>query len=552
MYCASKNIDFSFSFQVVGLARVPWGVVVFQVAEDGQEANVTQAQFSRVVSQARRLRQLSWCVTVVVVSDDPAFLAAFAHWSLKGRLLVWSTRLLVLTRLPLQQLQKLHRTVSMMNAMLLIIKDGKHIKGSVYVYLPYVPPGSKAILVASWTPQRGLTLVTSLQLFPDKFSKFLHRPHLVAATEVAPNNKMVIVDDAEAPGGQRTTFVGPIANLVDYLSTAVNFSYQYVLSPDRLWGFKRDDGSWTGMIGMVKREEVDVAFAPFGVTSTRAEVIDFTHPMLIQYWTMLGARGRPEVDPWGFLLPLTPLVWVAILTTLLLMPAVVEILSTCLSFKDADYENWLSTTFAFLQVLLQQNILVAGNRWWLWEQLVFGVWMMMTLVLTRSYAGNLMSLLAVKHIHEPFQTIKDVLDHPSAAMIWQTDSAHVNYFRSVESGIFREVTNAESAGRIKYQKLSQFPQSVNTLVRRGDHVLIDLEIVITMIIGEDFTYTGRCDFYSSRERFLPMILSMIGQKNSPLVPALSKRYHIMPVIRNLYVHRSERVKRKSGLELFWE
>ncbi|XP_071545480.1 glutamate receptor ionotropic, kainate 4-like [Panulirus ornatus] len=209
----------------------------------------------------------------------------------QGPPLLWSTRLLVLTRLPLHQLQKLHRTVSMMNAMLLIIKDEKHIECSLYVYFPYVPPGSRAILVASWTPQRGLTLITSLRLFPDKFSKFLHRPHLVVATEVTPNNKMVIVDDAVAPEGKRTTFVGPFANLVDYLSTAQNFSYQYVVSPDRLWGFKRVDGSWTGMIGMVKREEVDVAFAPFGVTSTRAKVIDFTHPVLIQYWAMLGHEG---------------------------------------------------------------------------------------------------------------------------------------------------------------------------------------------------------------------------------------------------------------------
>ncbi|KAG7162367.1 Glutamate receptor ionotropic, delta-1-like 14, partial [Homarus americanus] len=94
--------------------------------QDSQDANVTQAQLSRVVDEARRLRQVSWCVTVVVVSDEPAFLAAFAEWSLKGRLLVWSTRLLVVTRRPLPEVRDLmasHWTFSMMNTMLVILED---------------------------------------------------------------------------------------------------------------------------------------------------------------------------------------------------------------------------------------------------------------------------------------------------------------------------------------------------------------------------------------------------------------------------------------------
>nr|XP_045600626.1 uncharacterized protein LOC123759558 [Procambarus clarkii] len=145
------------------------------------------------------------------------------------------------------------------------------------------------------------------------------------------------------------------------------------------------------------------------------------------------------------------------------------------------------------------------------------------LVLSRSYQGDLMSGLAVRYIRQPFQTIQDVLDHPSVTMLWQTNSTNVQYFRSVKSGMFHEVAEAETKGRIKYKLLSEFRQAINTLVRRGDHVLMDLEIVITMFIGLDFSHTGRCDFYSSRERFLPMTLSLIGQRNSPLVPALSKR-----------------------------
>ncbi|KAK3885058.1 hypothetical protein Pcinc_010712 [Petrolisthes cinctipes] len=72
---------------------------------------------------------MSWCVVVVVVSDDQTFLATFAEWSLKGRLLVWSTRLLVVTRLPREDLVIILsslRTFSMTNAMMLNAEQSSH------------------------------------------------------------------------------------------------------------------------------------------------------------------------------------------------------------------------------------------------------------------------------------------------------------------------------------------------------------------------------------------------------------------------------------------
>ncbi|XP_042212980.1 uncharacterized protein LOC121860031 [Homarus americanus] len=150
--------------------------------------------------------------------------------------------------------------------------------------------------------------------------------------------------------------------------------------------------------------------------------------------------------------------------------------------------------------------------------------MMMALVLVKSYAGNLMSALAVRHIEQPYQTLRDLLDDPSPTMIWPYNSKNVQYFKSVKSGIYQEVAEMESRGRIKYQAVNQFFHSIDILVRRGDHVLIAVEIVIDMLISRDVSQTGRCDFYMSRERLLPSILAPIGQKNRLLVPAISKMY----------------------------
>ncbi|XP_071523927.1 uncharacterized protein [Panulirus ornatus] len=221
---ADNKMSASTVSKVLDQLRTPWGTVVFEVTSKSEKFNVTQEQLSLVVDKARRLRGTLWCVTVVVVSDDPAFLAAFVDLSYKSGLLVWPTRLLAVTHLPLPELQHLQRPFSMTNAMLLIAESAiESFRCSVYIHLPYSPREEQALRVASWTPHRGLRLTTHLPLFPDKFSKFLSRPTLVVAVELQTYHTMEVVEDPEAPGGRRLIFRGALDNVVDFMSRSMNF-----------------------------------------------------------------------------------------------------------------------------------------------------------------------------------------------------------------------------------------------------------------------------------------------------------------------------------------
>ncbi|XP_071536824.1 glutamate receptor ionotropic, kainate 2-like [Panulirus ornatus] len=525
--------------------RIAGSVVVFRVPTDSDDTTVIQTQLSQQMEKTKQLRQLSWCVTVVVVSDNPAFLASFAQWSLKGHLLVWPTRLLALTHLPLLDLQDLQRTFSVMNAMLIVVNDAlEYVRCRVYIYLPYSPQEAQVSLVATWTSHEGIRLTSQLPLFPDKFSKFPHRPTLMVAAEMTPYNKLILEDDASAPGGKRITFRGPMSKLTHYFSTALNFSFAYRRPSDGSWGVKLDNGTWSGMVGMVVKEEVDIGAGPFVFSTSRAEVVDFTGAILIEYWRLLGARGRSEVEPWGFLLPFAPLIWVTILVVLVLVPATMFLLSSYLTNKATHRLHLLEATFAFFRVLLQQDISSLADCWW--ERLVLGTWMVMTLVLTRSYAGNLMSLLAVRYIPEPFHTLRAVVDDSVVKLIWHSNSALRQYFRSVESGIFREVGDLEKKDRIVYRTQPEFPEAIDTLVRQGDHMLMEVEMGIRVYMAQDYTRTGQCSFYMSREKFLYVIFGMIAPKGSPIVPALNKRIMAMTEA-GLFLHWVRTDERNSSI-----
>nr|XP_053643874.1 uncharacterized protein LOC128696577 [Cherax quadricarinatus] len=454
-----------------------WGFTVFEVTAESNSAN-QEARLSRVVAQARQLRQMSWCVTVMVVSDDSTFLAASVKWALKGRLLLWSTRFLAITRRPLSDLSHLYTSFSMMNAMLLILDASSWC--SVYVHLPYSPMETQVVQVASWSPHHNLTFHTHLQLFPEKFSRLKYGPLLVVAAEEFPPH--VVNDNTKI-------FKGPLVNLLNLLAHSINFTFKFSRPPDGAWGLKRPDGSWSGMIGMVGRQEADLGLGPFGISSIRAEMVDFTRLILVDYIRIMGGRGRSEVDPWGFLLPLQPLVWTFLLATLLMLLGTSFVLSLYFPRRDTSLASQVTTNFGlYIRVLLQQDTRGGGKHWW--ERLVLGGWLVMVLVLSRTYAGMLTSILAVRYIPQPYQTLRDLVDDSRATMVFEAGTISMQYIQSVQSGIFREVMDSQKVGRLMLVTTAEYLKVADTIAKKGSQALIVEDLTSKVIMTEHFSLTG--------------------------------------------------------------
>ena len=50
---------------------------------------------------------------------------------------------------------------------------------------------------------------------------------------------------------------------------------EYVTVLGQQYGSKNENGDWTGMIGMLHRNEADIAIAQFTPTKERYEIVDF-------------------------------------------------------------------------------------------------------------------------------------------------------------------------------------------------------------------------------------------------------------------------------------
>ncbi|XP_063871700.1 ionotropic receptor 93a-like [Scylla paramamosain] len=171
--------------------------------------------------------------------------------------------------------------------------------------------------------------------------------------------------------------------------------------------------------------------------------------------------------------------------------------------------------------MLRQSVWMDDGGWW-WQRVVLGVWMLMTMVLTRSYEGNLMSLLAVRHLPQPYQTLRDVVDDPSVVMVWHKQGAPIQSVMDATSGIFNEVKASEEQGRLLVLPLIEYPTILDKVVNQRI-AIIDYVRITRATRSRHFSLTGRCDFYIGQENIMAHPVAMISQKDSPLIPSLNAR-----------------------------
>ena len=60
---------------------------------------------------------------------------------------------------------------------------------------------------------------------------------------------------------------GIFVEVLEELSRLLNFSYTVSVPPDGEWGALRDDGTWSGMVGQLKSEVLDLGLHLYLVTS---------------------------------------------------------------------------------------------------------------------------------------------------------------------------------------------------------------------------------------------------------------------------------------------
>nr|XP_045622061.1 uncharacterized protein LOC123772737 [Procambarus clarkii] len=313
---------------------------------------------TKALSHARELRVLARCVVVVVASDDPAFLVAFAQSSDRGRLLVWSTRLLVVTRAPLHEVMRLLRqywTFSMMNTMFLtpgVPASGHrwdtytHLPYSqqgaltlplppaggsdtssssgrwdTYTHLPYSQQGPQVVHVATWTPARGLVVLTQHHLFPQKFENFYGTILNVTVNFFKPI--WMVVEERAADGSKVSRTTGRDYIILETIAGLLNFSFRAIPLSDK-----------TEIMEDVQNRTSFLRSTKMALLFHLRQKLDST--FMIEESTMTFAMAKPLLPPrWQSLYhPFSGQVWAAVVGLLFLVPPTLLLVTLMISLVD--------------------------------------------------------------------------------------------------------------------------------------------------------------------------------------------------------------------------
>ena len=87
------------------------------------------------------------------------------------------------------------------------------------------------------------------------------------------------IDLRKVSGSNNFQLFGYIPDLWRSLEKALNFTSVFVPSVDGKWGAVNDLGVWDGFLGMIHRDEIDIAIADLTLTKQRAQDFLHTYPI---------------------------------------------------------------------------------------------------------------------------------------------------------------------------------------------------------------------------------------------------------------------------------
>ncbi|XP_015929383.2 glutamate receptor U1-like [Parasteatoda tepidariorum] len=181
-----------------------------------------------------------------------------------------------------------------------------------------------------------------------------------------------------------TIISGCEAELINLLSRKLNFEYEILVPSDSTYGSRDAFGNWTGMMGMLTRNEADVGFPFIGITEERAAAADFNIPYLPfeKTFMMNHASFLPKTS--AFTYPFSRLVWFSFFIVLLLVTVLFRALISPRDSVCSVFINLWASSFG-------QGLNYSPRS--MSRRILLGIWLIYSYLIILSYSSVLLSFL---------------------------------------------------------------------------------------------------------------------------------------------------------------
>ncbi|XP_045130681.1 probable glutamate receptor [Portunus trituberculatus] len=362
------------------------------------------------------------------------------------------------------------------------------------------------------------SVLEELQARPSSF-RFRDEVEVAATMERWWPHLRWVEKDLDGNGGDQEGSImieGAMANFLQILAISMNFTYRLVPPKDKTFGSLNEDGTWNGMVGLVNRGEVDLGMGPFAITEPRWLAVSYSQPISHTDLRIVMSVGSIEIDPWAFLLPLTPTLWGLLMATLV----VVWVATILVGRLSQAWQQWPHSVFLQLYgALMQQGVTMplSGQR----LRMVVGGWVVASALVVWSYGGLLVSVMTIRHVPRPIQTAEDLFEASHVKVIMRGNTAYTQIMEQAKSGVMHDLYGLRALGRLDWVRAGT-PEWFH-LMSLGDYASIVTTLSGVSLKARDFSSRGRCLLYIAKERLMPFSYSIIAPKNNSILPAINAR-----------------------------
>ncbi|GFT60509.1 uncharacterized protein NPIL_91961 [Nephila pilipes] len=166
---------------------------------------------------------------------------------------------------------------------------------------------------------------------------------------------------------------------------ALGLQFDIIFPVNNVYGVELKNGSWTGMIGMLQKEEADLAFTYVSITDARSKVVGFSKTYTYSELTFVSHIPKDSVKPmFAFVHPFDLATWGSLFVLLF-----------AISFLFSKFQQGkLSIGLAFFKLfasLLHQPLNISDNA--VKNNILELFWCLFALVISFGYCSILLSFL---------------------------------------------------------------------------------------------------------------------------------------------------------------
>ena len=161
-------------------------------------------------------------------------------------------------------------------------------------------------------------------------------------------------------GDEFEKYEGFCIDLLKSIKSNLNISgYELYAFKGKGYGGKNENGSWTGMIAYMMKNNYDLAITDLTITHERQTVVDFTIPFMTLGISILYSKPKSEnLNLWAFLDPFSLEVWFYVGTAFIGVSLIMYIIS-----RISPYE-WIKSHPCEDDPVELQNTFSLGNCLW--------------------------------------------------------------------------------------------------------------------------------------------------------------------------------------------